>query len=425
MTTAIRQLSVHVYAIYHNEKILLPYFLRHYSLFADRIVLYDNDSTDGSPEVTAAHEKVEVRKLDSRGELRDDLMLGIKNNAWKESRGEADWVIVCDIDEFFWHPKVPALLMTLSAENFTALRPIGFSMFSDSAPTEGKQIYESIRRGVRDRYWSDKVILFNPNKIEEIDYSTGCHECQPTGEVSLIENRTDCRLLHYRHVGIENLLARYGERAARLSKENRENKWGFHYLWPPDKVRRIHDLHARFSVNVVGNTQEWRLDDEDKEITCWDLVECAFGNQELKAVEAKQGLLNDKTATVGSGTNEMERLLIIGPVASGKSYLAERVAKKLGLAIYAMDRFFWYPGGFNKMRSPEAQKVRAEKAIAEDAWIIEGCFAYMADWAMPRATDMIWLDLPLDEVIGNFAERGEDVVGYFATTSSDGEETAH
>lgn len=88
---------------------ILPHFLKHYD-FVDRIVVYDNQSDDGSLEILKSAAKVEVRSFDTGGEHHEGKMDDIRREVWRESRGQADFVIVCDADEFLYHPDLPALL---------------------------------------------------------------------------------------------------------------------------------------------------------------------------------------------------------------------------------------------------------------------------------------------------------------------------
>ncbi len=94
---------VHVHVLCWNEEVLIPYFLDHYS-FADKIILYDHESDDNSLDLLS--DNVEVKTYSTGGEIRDDIWIDIKNNCWKTSRGEADFVIVCDMDEFLYHPNM-------------------------------------------------------------------------------------------------------------------------------------------------------------------------------------------------------------------------------------------------------------------------------------------------------------------------------
>jgi hypothetical protein len=48
-------MRVHVYTICWNESRVIEYFLRHYEQFAERVVVYDENSTDGTKEILAAH----------------------------------------------------------------------------------------------------------------------------------------------------------------------------------------------------------------------------------------------------------------------------------------------------------------------------------------------------------------------------------
>ena len=134
-------MKLHVYTVCWNEEELLPFFFKHYERFADKIVAYDNMSDDSTPEILGAHPLCERRAFDTGGKVRDDLLLKVKNNAWKESRGEADWVIVCDADEFIFHPDLVGYLDSCRERDITIPQPTGFSMVCDDWPEPDKQIW--------------------------------------------------------------------------------------------------------------------------------------------------------------------------------------------------------------------------------------------------------------------------------------------
>jgi len=56
-------MRVHVYTICWNESRVIDYFLRHYEPIAERIVVYDEDSTDDTREILTAHRNVELRRF--------------------------------------------------------------------------------------------------------------------------------------------------------------------------------------------------------------------------------------------------------------------------------------------------------------------------------------------------------------------------
>ena len=43
----------------------------------------------------------------------------------------------------------------------------------------------------------------------------------------------------------------------------------------------------------------------------------------------------------------------------------------------------------------------------EETWVIEGVFGWLANEALPRATALIWLDVPIEECIANVKARGQ------------------
>ena len=60
-------MTIHVYNIVHNEEFLLPYYLRHYEQFADKIFIFDDESTDRTAEIAKAHPKVTYLKYPGWG----------------------------------------------------------------------------------------------------------------------------------------------------------------------------------------------------------------------------------------------------------------------------------------------------------------------------------------------------------------------
>lgn len=228
---------VHVYTLCYNEERMLPYFLRHYLSFADKVVIFDNHSTDSSVKIAHQHENVEVKKFETGDQIDDTTFLEIKNNCWKESKGVADFVVVCDMDEFLFHPDMVSFLEKLKREDYSLVKPIGYHMINETWPTTDGQIYEEIKKGLRST-WSDKMILFDPNKLKEINYDPGCHTCSPKGEVKVYQDDEALKMLHYKYLDVDHLIAKNARNAERLSKINKKKGWGFHYNTPEEKQRK-------------------------------------------------------------------------------------------------------------------------------------------------------------------------------------------
>ena len=245
--------KIEIYGICYNEEKMLPYFIRHYSKLGD-IILYDNYSTDKTDEIAKAA-GIKVIKFDTGDKFRDDIHMYIKNNCWKKS--SADWVIVCDVDEFIYHPKLTKILEHTTD---TIFKPIGYDMFSKNFPTTNGQIYEEITNGVESDGYS-KFCLFNPKKIKEINFSPGAHISNPTGIVK-INTTSGIKLLHMKQLSIEHVIDRYTFFKSRLSEQNIKNRWGVQYNFPIETVTNSFNENLKKSTDVVNKTKT--MDNQNK-----------------------------------------------------------------------------------------------------------------------------------------------------------------
>lgn len=237
---------IHYYTLCWNEEKILSLVLDYYSQFCEKMTVLDNESDDNSHAIINSYTNATVRTYSSNGQIRDDIYLQIKNNVWKESRGIADWVIVCDTDEILYHPSLMEKLDELKAKGVSIIRPYGFDMFAEDFP---KQSLLEIKTGVEDNRHLRKCIIFNPNMIEEINFKAGCHKCFPKGQVKYYE-KDDFKLLHYKSLGLDYLINRYDMFKKRLSTFNLENRLGKHYLTEKENIRINYLNKLSKSVNV-------------------------------------------------------------------------------------------------------------------------------------------------------------------------------
>jgi hypothetical protein len=118
----------------YNEEALLPHFLAHYAPIADRIVVWDNGSTDATPQIAREHPKVELRTFWSDGY--DELsVLARLDQVKEESAGTFDWCLFPDCDEFVARRDGGDLQEILEQAVAEVLVPSGYCLVQH--PTEG------------------------------------------------------------------------------------------------------------------------------------------------------------------------------------------------------------------------------------------------------------------------------------------------
>lgn len=220
---------IDAFIICWNEEKIIRHTLNHYSSFCRKISLLDNYSSDNTVDLVKKYfPKVEVVHFDTNNEHRDDILLELKNNFWKKS--DADYVIVCDTDEFLYSEHMRESLDRLSASKIILPVVIGYNMGSLEFPENyAIPIYEQVKKGIRDREF-DKQIIFSPLGIAEINYRTGAHVCFPEFKAPpLVDDIVSFKLLHYKFLSKEYLYKKHEAYNRRLSEYNLRNKFGWEY----------------------------------------------------------------------------------------------------------------------------------------------------------------------------------------------------
>jgi glycosyltransferase involved in cell wall biosynthesis len=222
--------NVEAFIVCWNEEQMIRHTLNHYSTFCSKITLLDNYSTDDT--IAIAQQRfpaVEVVKFDTNNEHRDDVLLSVKNNCWKNS--SADYVIVCDTDEFLYAEDMIGKLEKLCQYQVALPLVMGFNMGAAEFPGNFEiPIYQQVKTGVRERQF-DKQIIFNPKVVEEINYEMGCHECRPVlNKEKIMDMAVEFKLLHYKFLGRDYLSKKHEAYANRLSLFNLRTAIGSHYL---------------------------------------------------------------------------------------------------------------------------------------------------------------------------------------------------
>ncbi|HTP81797.1 MAG TPA: adenylate kinase [Alphaproteobacteria bacterium] len=91
----------------------------------------------------------------------------------------------------------------------------------------------------------------------------------------------------------------------------------------------------------------------------------------------------------------MQRTVVIGNGGSGKSTLARLMGARFDVMVVDLDLLHWKDDG-RKRDEAAARRLTADAASGQ-RWVIEGVYGWLAKVAVPRATALVWLDLPWSE----------------------------
>jgi glycosyltransferase involved in cell wall biosynthesis len=220
-------MKINVIACCWNEEKMLPFFLEHYSSFCDSIILYDGGSTDRTLEIIAGYPKAKVIPSYNGGDCLFEMeLVRIRNEEYKQYAGDYDWQIVCDIDEFFYHPDIINLLGQYKAQGITIPLVDGYEMYSNEYPAEGCNLIKTIQTGKKSELYSKKCI-FNPRCVD-IRFAPGSHASSPLGDVKY-SMLPELKLLHYKFLGWEYLIERSTLYDKRASKSDKGHHMSVHF----------------------------------------------------------------------------------------------------------------------------------------------------------------------------------------------------
>lgn len=256
-TKDIHEIKIILITFGWNESQILPMFLDYYGNQVDKIIYYDNQSSDNSLEIinnwnVLNNYKVEVKDFDTCHEIRDDILTKNKNNFWKDYISDYDWIIIVDTDEFLvpsqkYKLNIKNLIIEQKSKEIGAIGAIGFQMVSP------RYNFHDIRKGTKCNKF-DKVCCWNLKLLKEINYSPGCHICDPefiTKDVKILAGNNNLQLRHMKYVGnYDLLLKRLLEYEKRLSNINKKNKWGAQYNI--NEFKKTYMLYSKKSIDITN-----------------------------------------------------------------------------------------------------------------------------------------------------------------------------
>jgi hypothetical protein len=243
-------MRIHTYIVTYNEEDILPYVLKYYLQFSEKIYVLDNMSEDKTVKIAETSPRTEVISFDSQGELNNLMRVNFRaDTAWKLSQdieNPPDWIINVDCDELVYHPDLSGILNRYLEEGVTLPRIYGINMASKDG-IKNKDLIASFKFGTRARPY-DKTAVYhsslrikmapgshfnygNPNLIDTIRQRN--FKPSPTKEICM---------LHYKWIG-KRALKRAAISRKRRGAIDLKYNFGFHYMVPDKNI-----LHAQKAI---------------------------------------------------------------------------------------------------------------------------------------------------------------------------------
>jgi adenylate kinase family enzyme len=98
--------------------------------------------------------------------------------------------------------------------------------------------------------------------------------------------------------------------------------------------------------------------------------------------------------------------VIFGNSGSGKSTLAKELCEAEGYAHLDLDSLAWTPASPPVRMPLDESKHEIDAFVAShQSWVVEGCYSDLIEIVLPVSTEVIFLNLPVEDCIANAKSR--------------------
>lgn len=166
-----------------NEIDILPFVKQYWDRIADKVVVYDNGSDDGSLEFLSTIPYVEIRHFETEGQ-NDLVQKQIKENAYAEFKDNYDFIVISDMDEVFYFKDFEKSLDDMVSGGYNIMVTPIYSLCEDEKPVynEDKLLHQLCHKFYKQRMNHmlgfeelSKLSIFNCSNTELLKMSVGQH----------------------------------------------------------------------------------------------------------------------------------------------------------------------------------------------------------------------------------------------------------
>ena len=244
----------------YNESIMIPYIMPYYErLGFDKLVIYDNESTDNTVDLLKKYPFVEIRTFKTEGK-NNRIQSELKSNFYKEFKDcKNTWLYISDFDEvIYYNGNFKEYLQKKNDEGYTCMNQVMFELMNDIFPdlSDGKLVHEKCEIGVK---WNDstggaKMVLFKVDDIKNIEYCPGAHSVAIQTKLQYKSlNNTGLKSFHIKYIDYNYCLEKNKKAQIRRSEEDRRRGYGLQYesLSKDDKFKVMWNSRKSKAIKII------------------------------------------------------------------------------------------------------------------------------------------------------------------------------
>ena len=219
----------------YNEAKMVPYVMAyHERLGFDKLIVYDNESTDNTVELLKQYPFVEVRTFSTGNRMDDETHSRLKSNTIMEFAGEENaWVYVGDFDEVLYYDgNFKEFIASMDASGCTYYNGQLINLVRREFPETDKLAHETAEIF---NYFGDggnKTTLIKADGLNGINHTPGAHIATVSHRLdskSINSVSSDLKAFHLKFIDYYSAINKMKNAVLRFSDRNKRCGYGSHY----------------------------------------------------------------------------------------------------------------------------------------------------------------------------------------------------
>ena len=244
-----------------NEEDIIPFCIQYWKRIADKVIVYDNHSTDSSVELLSKYDWIEIRTFDSDGQ-NDVIQKEVKEKAYLEFKDECSILICTDMDEVFYFSDFEALQAQMITEGYNCLITPIYSLCEEAKPIydDSKMLHQLCHMFYKQRMnhmngFDDysKISIFNCKITDKVSMSVGQHYVQTYPSMKILLSKNDFCLHVDKGFGISYKFRIRRKMHENLSETNRKGGMCVEYGDSYEKLEQeyVENIKKSFDLNKL------------------------------------------------------------------------------------------------------------------------------------------------------------------------------